>query len=84
MWAEPSPCKLIMAVTSESVDRATHAERAAIEDMGIDHGRRDVAMPEQLLYRRQVAARPARRQLSAREASVGTARRQLRVDGLSA
>src|SRR5688572_2997599 len=50
------PHRRIMAATSASVDRATHAERPAIEHVRVDHGRRHVAMPEQLLDRTDVVA----------------------------
>src|SRR5882724_4883081 len=38
------------------IHRATHTHRSPLKNMGVDHGRRDVAMAEQLLHRPNVIA----------------------------
>lgn len=42
---------------SEVVRTALHAAAASLQDVRVDHRRRDVAMPQQLLHRADVVAR---------------------------
>ena len=40
----------------DAIQRAAHSAPAAVQDMGVDHGRRDVLVTQQLLYRSDVIA----------------------------
>jgi len=48
------PCGVL---PRQKVQRAQHAARAALQNVGVDHRRRDVLMAEQLLDGSDVAAR---------------------------
>src|SRR5690606_16985430 len=41
----------------QAIDRALHTERAAIDDVGVDHGRTDIGVTEQLLNSANVVTR---------------------------
>jgi hypothetical protein len=50
------------AVTSKSIDWAANTSRSAVEDMGIDHRRFNIIMPQKFLHRSYIV--PALEQVS--------------------